>query len=149
MASDSSLDQSKSSEETSPARALIQQERLLAQAQMASGIAHDLNNSLTPIIGYADYLLDPRSGLAEDAKKSLQGIRAAANDIAELVENLRQFYRRRDETELLSSIDLNALVRQSLELTRAHWRDIPLKQGVALDVQMDLEKALPPVIGSQ
>ena len=41
-------------------------------------------------IGYSDFLLDPRSGLPEDSKKCLQGIRTAASDIAELVEQLRQ-----------------------------------------------------------
>src|SRR5205814_8865792 len=36
---------------------VIQQERLSAIGQMASGIAHDFNNNLTPILGFADLLL--------------------------------------------------------------------------------------------
>src|SRR5262249_34317212 len=37
-------------------QASIQQERLRALGQMASGIAHDINNALTPVMGFADVL---------------------------------------------------------------------------------------------
>src|ERR1051325_1955447 len=79
-----------------PQQPLIEQERLRAQTQTASGIAHGINNALTPIIGFSDVLLDEDSTLSGPSKKYLQHIRAAAQDIADFVEQIRRFYRRRD-----------------------------------------------------
>jgi C4-dicarboxylate-specific signal transduction histidine kinase len=70
---------------------VVQQERLRALGQMASGIAHDINNSLTPIIGYSDYLLDGESGISEETRKCLGFVRTAAGDIAHIVEQVRHF----------------------------------------------------------
>jgi nitrogen-specific signal transduction histidine kinase/ActR/RegA family two-component response regulator len=137
------------SAEKETVRTLIRQERLLALGQMASGIAHDINNSLTPIIGYSDFLLDARSGLPEESKKCLQCIRTAAADIAQMVEQVRQFYRKRDEAEPVQSIDLNALARQVIEMTRPRWRDIPQREGLCLNLETDLAKNLPPIQGCE
>ena len=49
---------------------VVQQERLRALGQMASGIAHDINNSLTPIIGYSDFLLDPAIGYSRGQQET-------------------------------------------------------------------------------
>ena len=37
---------------------VVQQERLRALGQMASGVAHDVNNALSPIVAYSELLLD-------------------------------------------------------------------------------------------
>src|SRR5690348_15737752 len=97
--------------------AAVQQERLRALGQMASGFAHDINNFLTPIIGYADFLLDLDNAMGQEPRKCLQCIRTAAGDIARRVEQVRQFYRRRDEDEPLAAVDLNEVSKQVLELT--------------------------------
>lgn len=124
---------------------VVQQERLRALGQMASGIAHDINNSLTPIMGYADFLIDAPGALSAESKKHVDSIRTAARDIARMVERVRQFYRRRDESEPLQLVDVNSVIRDVIEMTRPRWKDMAQKQGAALAVETDLQKDLPSI----
>jgi signal transduction histidine kinase/CheY-like chemotaxis protein len=128
---------------------VVQQERLRALGQMASGIAHDINNSLTPIIGYTDYLLEPDSILTDEARKCLTYVRTAAGDIAQMIEQVRQFYRRRDKGEQFSSVQLNSVVRDAIELTRRRWQDIPQKQGLLVNISTELDPELPDILGNR
>ena len=50
----------------------MQQERLRALGQMASGIAHDINNAISPITLYIDSLLTRETGFSERARKQLE-----------------------------------------------------------------------------
>ena len=123
---------------------VVQQERLRALGQMASGVAHDINNSLTPIIGYSDFLLDNPT-LGDEARNHLQCIRTAAGDIAHMVEQVRQFYRRRDQDEPLQAVDLNRVATEVIAMTRPRWRDIPQKEGIVLKIETAFAKSLPTV----
>src|SRR6185295_13866585 len=49
-------------------QAIMQQERLRALGQMASGVAHDINNAVAPIALYTDSLLEHEPGLSERAR---------------------------------------------------------------------------------
>jgi signal transduction histidine kinase len=95
-----------------------QEERLSALARMSRAWAHDLNNSLTPIIGYADVLLDPRWGLSEEVIRCLRCIRTAADDVTATVGRVRRFYRPRERYELLTSADLGAICQDAVERSR-------------------------------
>lgn len=128
---------------------LVQQERLRALGQMASGFAHDINNSLTPIIGYTDFLLDGQEGLPNECRQYLQCIRTAAGDIAHMVDQVRQFYRRRESDEIVQSLDLNRIIEQVVEMTRPRWRDIPQKEGIPLNIETEFGKNLPEVLGNE
>ena len=44
-------------------QAVMQQERLRALGQMASGIAHDINNAISPVSLYTDSLLERENGV--------------------------------------------------------------------------------------
>ena len=78
---------------------VMQQERLKALGQMASGIAHDVNNALSPVVGFADLLMNGEHSLSANGKKYLKYIRTAGEDIAHIVARLREFYRPREGTE--------------------------------------------------
>jgi len=52
--------------------AVMQQERLLALGQMASGIAHDINNAISPVALYTELLLDKEPGLSPSARSHLK-----------------------------------------------------------------------------
>jgi signal transduction histidine kinase len=121
--------------------ALLQQERLRALGQMASGIVHDINNALVPIVGYAELLGQHGD---EQVRERAQRLSEAATDIARIVERLRAFYRPRIPEEALEMVDLNAAVRQVVELTRPRWYDMPQREGVTIEVTTDLAKDLPP-----
>ena len=126
---------------------VMQQERLKALGQMASGVAHDINNALSPIVGFADLIGLSEPGLAESTRRHLHYIRTAGEDIAHIVERLREFYRPRDKRESLAIININALVGQAVGMTRPRWRDIPQGRGVMIELRTDLDSNLPEFSG--
>jgi signal transduction histidine kinase/ActR/RegA family two-component response regulator/HAMP domain-containing protein len=126
---------------------VLQQERLKALGQMASGIAHDVNNALSPVIGFADLILKGDYGLKADAKRYLGHIRTAGEDIAHIVARLREFYRTREVNESLQQLRLNTLVEQVVDMTRPRWRDIPQSNGITIEVQTALASDLPRLAG--
>jgi signal transduction histidine kinase/uncharacterized membrane protein affecting hemolysin expression len=121
---------------------VLQQERLKALGQMASGIAHDVNNALSPVVGFSDIILAGDFGLDARGKKYLKYIRTAGEDIAHIVARLREFYRAHDDNESLQSLNLNALVEQVVEMTRPRWRDIPQSHGLTIEVETELAQEI-------
>ena len=125
---------------------VVQQERLRALGQMASGVAHDVNNALSPVVAYSELLLATQTNLPENARQYLQIIRRSGEDISHIVARMREFYRRRTETEELVEVDINHIVDEVVELTRPRWRDLSQRQAVSIQVQRELEPGLPPLL---
>jgi len=128
-------------------QAITQQERMQALGQMASGIAHDINNALSPIVGYTDLLLTTEKGMSANALSYLETIALAADDVGQIVSRLKDFYRQRGQEQPLGVVHLNGLVQQVMDLTRARWRDMPQQHGVTVEMAVDLLPDLPPVRG--
>jgi signal transduction histidine kinase/AmiR/NasT family two-component response regulator len=126
---------------------VLQQERLKALGQMASGIAHDVNNALSPVVGFSDIIMNGDFGLDVRGKKYLKYIRTAGEDIAHIVARLREFYRTRDDKESLQQLNLNVIVEQVVEMTRPRWRDIPQSSGITIEVETDLATDIPQLAG--
>lgn len=129
--------------------AVMQQERLKALGQMASGIAHDINNALSPVVGFADLLMQAEPSMSPNGKKYLQHIKTAGEDIGHIVARLREFYRRRDERQSLQELSLNQLAEQVIDMTRPSWRDIPQANGITIEVATELAPELPTLAGIQ
>jgi signal transduction histidine kinase/ActR/RegA family two-component response regulator len=129
-------------------QSVMQQERLKALGQMASGIAHDVNNALSPVIGFADLLLQNEHALTGNGKKYLKHIRTAGDDIAHIVARLREFYRRRGDHDALQELNLNDLAEQVVDMTRPRWRDIPQSNGITIETRTDLAPDLPSMVGN-
>jgi CheY-like chemotaxis protein/anti-sigma regulatory factor (Ser/Thr protein kinase) len=115
---------------------------------MASGIAHDINNSITPAMLYVEGLLESDTSLSPRARQSLPLVLQAIEDVAATVARLREFYRPREMQAALQPVDLNPLVEQTVDLTSARWRDMPLQRGVVINVRKELAPDLPAVLGS-
>src|SRR5437870_248569 len=130
-------------------QAVMQHERLRALGQMASGIAHDINNALSPVSGFAELLLRNEKGLGETARKYLDHIKTASDDVAHIVTRMRDFYRKREEHQPLLPVNLNQLAQQVIELTRPRWRDISQQRGVSVEVKPDFDPHLPEIIGTE
>ncbi len=128
---------------------VMQQERLRALGQMASGVAHDINNAVAPIALYTDSLLEHESGLSERARGYLNIIRRAIADVGETVKGMRQFYRPQDGQSALTQIDLNPIVAQVIELTRVRWRDLPQQRGIAIAMRTELQQPLAAILGQE
>lgn len=124
-------------------RSVVELERLRALGQMASGIAHDVNNALCPVLGYSEMLLAQESRLSENARHKLSHIRLAANDIAEIVARMGRFYRRRENLERLKPVAINRLVNEVIDITRPRWQDMPQRKGIVVQIATELTETLP------
>ena len=95
----------------------MQQERLRAVGQMASGIAHDINNALTPAALYVQSLLDHDHSLRPDARNYLTITLRAIEDVASTIARMREFYRPRPPQLAFLPVDLNKILQQAIDLT--------------------------------
>ncbi len=125
----------------------MQQERLRALGQMASGIAHDINNAISPVALYTDSLLEREAGISERGTGQLKTVQRAIHDVAATVARMREFYRQREPQMSLEPVQLNDLVQQVVELTRARWSDMPHMRGVVIDLKTELKPDLPLIMG--
>jgi signal transduction histidine kinase/ActR/RegA family two-component response regulator len=125
---------------------VVQQERLRALGQMASGIAHDVNNALSPITAYSELLLGKRQIPPETAREYLKSINSSAVDIARIVARMREFYRRRDSSETLSKVNVDKVIEEVIGLTRPRWRDVCQREGVSIQIKSELEPDMPPLL---
>jgi signal transduction histidine kinase len=130
-------------------KALIQQERLSALGQMASGIAHDINNAISPIALYTESLLEREPGLSGRARKYLASIQRAIDDVAQTVARMREFYRPREQEQYFSDVNLNELITQVVDLTRARWSDQPQRRGIMVELSTELAPDLGRVRGAE
>ena len=128
-------------------QAILQQERLRALGQMASGIAHDINNAISPVTLYAEALRETEPGLSPRARDYLDTIEHAVSDVAQTVSRMREFYRPGEPPLALAPVDLNRLVPQVVNLTRVRWSDIALKTGIVIELRPELAPDLPAVLG--
>ncbi|MFA0784778.1 response regulator [Fervidibacter sacchari] len=126
--------------------ALIRQERLHALGQMASGVAHDINNALVPILTFAELL----EGIEDEALREVIGhVKKAVDDIVSTVQRLRTFYRQRGPAEEFEPVNLNEIARHAVSMTRPRWYDMAQKEGVTVSVDLDLDETLPPIMGNE
>jgi signal transduction histidine kinase len=129
---------------------VIQQERLSALGQMAAGVAHDFNNALMPILGFADVLLRNDALLSdkEEARRCLEMLRTSAKDAASVVSRLREFYRPAEADEEFPIVDLAKIIEQSVALTEPKWRGLTQARGITVSVGTEF-KARPIVAGEE
>ena len=93
--------------------------RLAAMGEMAAGIAHEINNPLTGVIGYSQIML-ARENIPEDIKGDLRLIAGSSQRVAEIVKRLLTFTRQTKPAKSL--VNLNELINDTLKL-----RDYVLK----------------------
>ncbi len=119
---------------------LINTEKLAAVGQLVSGVAHEVNNPLTAILGFADLLLDT-PGLPPEGQRDLNVIIQEAQRTKLIVQNLLSFARQVPQQR--KTIQLNSIVERTLQL-RAY--DLS-SHGV--EVVQHLDRELPEVIGDE
>jgi PAS domain S-box-containing protein len=128
---------------------VMQQERLRALGQMASGIAHDINNAISPVSLYTEALIEHEHDISPRGRQQLEIIQRAVDDVAQTVARMGEFYRAREPQLSLVPVDLNKLVKQVVDLTRVRWSDMVHQRGAAIDVRLDLAADLPAISAVQ
>ncbi|MDM0015247.1 ATP-binding protein [Variovorax sp. J22P168] len=128
-------------------QAVMQQERLRALGEMASGIAHDINNAISPVLLYVETLIEDEAGLSAKGRGHLRTIARSIDDVAASVARLREFYQQREPQLSLSRLRLNLLADQVAEMTRARWSDMPQRNGIVIRLDRAFEEGLPDIRG--
>lgn len=116
---------------------------------MASGVAHDINNAISPVALYTESLLELESNLSDRARNYLGTIQRAIEDVAQTVSRMREFYRPRETQLTLARVNLNRIVGQVVEFTRVRWCDVPQEHGIVVELRQELEPNLPEIMGAE
>jgi len=116
---------------------LIQSERIGVLGRMASGVAHDFNNILAAILGRTELML-LNSGNREGIEKGLRAIQAAAMDGADTVRRLQEFTGVAKQQREFSELKVNDIIRDVVSMTEPRWKDQPQRDGIRINVSMDL-----------
>jgi signal transduction histidine kinase/CheY-like chemotaxis protein len=127
--------------------AVLEQERLRALGQMASGIAHDINNAISPVAVYVDAILEHETGFSARTRNQLEIVRRAVDDVAQTVARMGEFSRRRPAQSELQPVRLDRILREVLDLTRARWSDMAQHRGIYIETRVESSADLPVVRG--
>src|ERR1044072_5710578 len=111
-------------------------DKLRALGQLASGVAHDFNNSLAAILGRAQLL---RRQVNDPALiRNLDIIQTAAEDAAATVRRIQTFARKSAVKEF-ELVDVGGLLNDAVEITRTRWQNEARIRGLEYEVKLDTE----------
>lgn len=111
---------------------MAQSDKLRAVGELAAGVAHNLNNSLTVIQGRAQLLL--RNATDEVSSKSLQVITNAVEDGTKTLRRILEFARR-DSASEFAPVELGYLITSSIDIARPKWQSKSRKGTIEVKVE--------------
>ena len=108
--------------------------RLATVGEMSAGIAHEINNPLTGVIGFSDLLL--KKDLPEDVKKDVEVIHNGAKRIASITERMLAFARQRKPER--DSVNINDIIETALAMRTYEMESSNIKVTTQLDPDIPL-----------
>lgn len=105
---------------------MVQQERLAGIGQLVNGVAHELNNPLTAVMGYSDLLKEQAA--ENGAKQKLERLGTEARRMKRIIDNLISFARPLQDGR--KALDIATVVRDSLMLCEYQWK----KSGISFEL---------------
>jgi PAS domain S-box-containing protein len=111
-------------------------DKLRALGQLASGVAHDFNNSLAAILGRAQLLR--RQTQDDPLIRNIEIIQTAAEDAAATVRRIQTFARKSPAKEF-EMVDVSSLLNDAIEITRTRWENEARLRGLEYQVILGAE----------
>jgi signal transduction histidine kinase/ActR/RegA family two-component response regulator len=118
---EASVERAEQSERERMREQYAQMEKLSALGELASGVAHNFNNTLTGILGRAELLLEEND--PAEVRRGLHLIIRTAGDGAKTVKRIQDFARQRRDQDFMP-IDVDQLMLEVAEITRPRWKDL-------------------------
>jgi len=121
---------------------LVFSERIKAVGQMAAGVAHDFNNALAIILARAQFCLrqfDDANPDVEKLRANLETIVKTSLQGAQTIKRIQDYTRIRKDAPK-TPVDLNAVVRDALEIARPKWDDEARARGLHVEIKTELQQ---------
>ena len=109
-------------------------EKMSALGELASGVAHDFNNTLAGILGRAQLLLETKDPVKTE--NGLNIIVKTAKDGAKTVKRIQDFARQRRDHDF-QLVDVRQLLLDAGEITRPRWKN--RAEAANIHINLDLE----------
>src|SRR2546423_4738858 len=110
-------------------------EKMSALGELASGVAHDFNNTLAGILGRAQLLLGTKD--PEKIESGLKIIIKTAKDGAKTIKRIQDFARQRRDHDF-QPVDVSQLLFDVSEITRPRWKDRAESESVHINLNLQL-----------
>jgi PAS domain S-box-containing protein len=112
--------------------------RMAAIGELASGVAHEINNPLTGVIGYTQFLLD-KEDVSNHVKRDLKIVNEGAQRVASIVRRLLAFARQTKPAR--THVDINSLINDVIQLRAYHFEANNITVATALDPALPVTMA--------
>ena len=127
---------------------VIREQKFRTLGSLAAGVAHNINNRLTPVLGWTEMLLE-RLAAGETIEKeelhhALNVIHQGAGDSVGTVRRLQE-YSRPGRVRGPEAVQLREVVEHLLALTRPQWDNESARRGIKVEIDLRIESA-PPIL---
>src|SRR5207237_1256858 len=123
---------------------VIREQKFRTLGSLAAGVAHNINNRLTPVLGWTEMLQERLSAdeaiAGDELKHALTVIHQGASDSVETVRRLQE-YSRPARVKGPEAVQLRDVLEQLLALTRPQWDNEAARRGIRYEIDLKADPA--------